>query len=219
MTPFFSKKSYFSVRDVSKSSTFFQKIEKMKCRPHLYFPLVRLCVKNEVFYSKLLIFYRSKKFQNLGGSGAKMTKFCPIFPEKMTSKFSWNTLWNTVEIDVNEKTRGNKKGAIFGPNFGQFSKNPENCPRRGARLIDWNSFPKTLSCSFLDLVFTPPKSTPFWPENPPEFPGVFPRNFPEILLFQKAEMPWFLVPYGVKLGWFFRGGGRGVLRFRQILAH
>ena len=169
------------MRDVSKSSTFFQKIEKMKCRPHLYFPLVRLCVKNEVFYSKLLIFYRSKKFQNLGGSGAKMTKFCPIFPEKMTSKFSWNTLWNTVEIDVNEKTRGNKKGVIFEPNFSQFSKNPENCPRRGARLIDWNSFPKTPGCSFLDLVFTPPKSTPFLVGKSPGIsrgvPPKFTRNF------------------------------------------
>ena len=169
------------MRDVSKSSTFFQKIEKMKCRPHLYFPLVRLFTKNEVFYSKLLIFYRSKKFQNLGGSGAKMTKFCPIFPEKMTSKFSWNTLWNTVEIDVNEKTRITKKGPIFGPNFGQFSKNPENCPRRGARLIDWNSFPKTPGCSFLGLVFTPPKSTPFLAGKSPGIsrgaPPEFPRNF------------------------------------------
>ena len=165
------------MRDVSKSSTFFQKIEKMKCRPHLYFPLVRLWVKNEVFYSKRLIFYRSKKFQNLGGSGAKMTKFCPIFSEKMTSKFSWNTLWNTVEIDVNEKTRSTKKGLIFGSNFGQFSKNPENCPRRGARLIDWNSFPKTPGCSFLDLVFTPPKSALFLVENPPGvFRGVTPEN-------------------------------------------
>ena len=165
------------MRDVSKSSTFFQKIEKMKCRPHLYFPLVRLFTKNEVFYSKLLIFYRSKKFQNLGGSGAKMTKFCPIFPEKMTSKFSWNTLWNTVEIDVNEKTRSTKKGLIFGPNFSQFSKNPENCPRRGVRLIDWNSFPKTPGCSFLGLVFTPPKSALFLAENPPGvFRGVTPEN-------------------------------------------
>ena len=165
------------MRDVSKSSTFFQKIEKMKCRPHLYFPLVRLWAKNEVFYSKLLIFYRSKKFQNLGGSGVKRTKFCPIFPEKMTSKFSWNPLWNTVEIDVNEKTRSTKKGLIFGPNFSQFSKNPENCPRRGVRLIDWNSFPKTPGCSFLGLVFTPPKSALFLAENPPGvFRGVTPEN-------------------------------------------
>ena len=33
-------------------------------------------------------------------------------------------------------------------------------------------------------------------------------------------MPWFLVPYGVKLGWFFRGGGRGgppfSSNFRQL---
>ena len=122
-------------------------------------------------------FIDQKNFKIWGGRGAKRAIFCPIFPEKMTSKFSWNPLWNTVEIDVNEKTRDSKKGVIFGPNFGHFSKNPENCPRRGARLIDWNSFPKTPGCSFLGLVFTPPKSALFLVENPPGvFRGVTPEN-------------------------------------------
>ena len=176
------------MRDVSKSSTFFQKIEKMKCRPHLYFPLVRLFIKNEVFYSKLLIFYRSKKFQNLGGSGAKMTKFCPIFPEKMTSKFSWNTLWNTVEIDVNEKTRSNKKGLIFGPNFGQFSKNPENCPRRGGPLNWLKQFSKNPRLLIPGPSFYPPKIGPFFGRKSPRgFPGGHPGKFPNFTEFKKLK--------------------------------
>ena len=112
------------MRDVSKSSTFFQKIEKMKCRPHLYFPLVRLCVKNEVFYSKLLIFYRSKKFQNLGGvRGVKWGKRGSKFPGNLVKK----TGFRSANTPGDKRAKRGQNGVFLVPG-GKFGQNSRKFP-------------------------------------------------------------------------------------------
>ena len=96
----------------------------------------------------------------------------------------------------------------------------QNCPI----LTNYNwlkQFSKNPQLLLPGPSFYPPKIDPlFGRKIPRNFPRCPPRNFPEILMFQKAEMPWFLVPYGAKLGWFFRGGGRGgpsfSSNFRQL---
>ena len=167
------------MRDVSKSSTFFQKIEKMKCRPHLYFPLVRLCVKNEVFYSKLLIFYRSKKFQNLGGVGGKNDQILP--------DFSWK---NALKIFVKHfvKHRGNwckwkdkehEKGAHFWVKFRPIFEKSGKLPPAGGPLNWLKQFSKNPRLLIPGPSFYPPQNRPFfWPKIPPGFSGGSPRKIP-----------------------------------------